>query len=197
MKGGINKMELGNQIRKYRKKHSLSQEALAEKLYVTRQTISNWENDKSYPDVKSLLLLSEVLEISVDNLIKGDVVIMKERVEVKHQKEFDRAAKIYGIMLFMTIISMIPLIRVLKEVGLVIWIAIMLATMYTAIVVEKKKKKYDIQTYKEIIAFLEGTKLDEIEKMKEDSKSSYQKILFGILSAILVLIVFSLLDIFF
>jgi len=35
--------------------------------------ISNWENDKSYPDINSIILLSEVLEVSVDNLIKGDV----------------------------------------------------------------------------------------------------------------------------
>ena len=73
-------MELGSQIKKYRDELSLSQDALAEKLYVSRQTISNWENDKSYPDVKSLLLLSEVFQTSVDNLIKGDVEIMREQV---------------------------------------------------------------------------------------------------------------------
>ena len=41
-------MELGTQIRKYRNERTLSQEALAEKVYVSRQTVSNWENDKSY-----------------------------------------------------------------------------------------------------------------------------------------------------
>ena len=55
-------MELGTQIRKYRNERTLSQEALAEKVYVSRQTVSNWENDKSYPDVNSLVLLSEVLK---------------------------------------------------------------------------------------------------------------------------------------
>ena len=63
-------MELGTQIRKYRNERTLSQEALAEKVYVSRQTVSNWENDKSYPDVNSLVLLSEVFEISLDQLIK-------------------------------------------------------------------------------------------------------------------------------
>ena len=48
-------MELGTQIRKYRNERTLSQEALAEKVYVSRQTVSNWENDKSYPDVNSLV----------------------------------------------------------------------------------------------------------------------------------------------
>ena len=53
-------MELSNQIRKYRTEHKLSQEELAEKVYVSRQTISNWENGKSYPDIHSLLLLSSL-----------------------------------------------------------------------------------------------------------------------------------------
>ena len=51
-------MELSIQIKKYRTELHLSQEELAEKVYVTRQTISNWENEKSYPDIHSLLLLA-------------------------------------------------------------------------------------------------------------------------------------------
>ena len=51
-------MELGKQIKKHRQEVQLSQEELAERVYVSRQTISNWENDKSYPDVNSLVLLS-------------------------------------------------------------------------------------------------------------------------------------------
>lgn len=49
-------MELGNQIKKYRSELQLSQDQLAEHIYVSRQTISNWENEKSYPDVNSLVL---------------------------------------------------------------------------------------------------------------------------------------------
>ena len=78
-------MELGTQIRKYRNERTLSQEALAEKVYVSRQTVSNWENDKSYPDVNSLVLLSEVFEISLDQLIK-DVEMMKEQIDQTDQK---------------------------------------------------------------------------------------------------------------
>ncbi|MDO7204570.1 helix-turn-helix transcriptional regulator [Paraclostridium bifermentans] len=54
-------MEIGKQIKKYRTDRKLSQEALAERIFVSRQTISNWENDKNYPDMKSLLLLSSLL----------------------------------------------------------------------------------------------------------------------------------------
>lgn len=53
-------MDLGEKIRKMRKEKNLSQEQLAEKLDVSRQTISNWENGKFYPDIDSLVNLSKV-----------------------------------------------------------------------------------------------------------------------------------------
>ena len=70
-------MELGKRIKMYRTEKELSQDTLAEKVYVSRQTISNWENDKSYPDVHSLVLLSKVLDVSLDQLIKGDIKMIK------------------------------------------------------------------------------------------------------------------------
>lgn len=70
-------MEIGQQIIRYRKQQALSQEKLAEKVYVSRQSISNWENDKTYPDIHSLLLLSQIFQVSLDQLIKGDIEKMK------------------------------------------------------------------------------------------------------------------------
>ena len=66
-------MELGSQIKKYRGELKLSQEELAEKVYVTRQTVSNWENEKSYPDIHSLLLLSSLFESDKYSLIPSGV----------------------------------------------------------------------------------------------------------------------------
>ena len=74
-------MEFSTQIKKYREETGMTQEELAEKIYVTRQTISNWENDRSYPDVKSLLLLSSLFQVSLDTLVKGDLKIMKEQIK--------------------------------------------------------------------------------------------------------------------
>ena len=71
-------MELYKQIKRYRTDMNLSQEELAEKIYVTRQTISNWENDKSYPDIHSLLLLSSTFHISLDQLINTNVEVAKK-----------------------------------------------------------------------------------------------------------------------
>ena len=67
-------MQVGNQIKKYRDQLHLSQEQLAEKIYVTRQTISNWETNKSYPDIHSLVLLSQIFNVSIDQLVKDKLL---------------------------------------------------------------------------------------------------------------------------
>ena len=74
-------MQIGNQMKKYRDQFHLSQEQLAEKIYVSRQTISNWETNKSYPDIHSLVLLSQIFNVSIDQLVKGDLEMMKYQIE--------------------------------------------------------------------------------------------------------------------
>ena len=66
-------MNIGSQIKKYREQLKISQEELADKVFVSRQTISNWENNKNYPDIKSLSLLSYIFNVSIDDFIKGDI----------------------------------------------------------------------------------------------------------------------------
>jgi len=97
-------MELGNQIREHRKAMHLSQDDLAEKILVARQTVSNWENGKNYPDIQSLLLLSELFQITLDQLVKGDIEVTKEEScpEKPHpmpeqQSAFDSSGHIYRI----------------------------------------------------------------------------------------------------
>lgn len=182
-------MELGKQIRKYRKEQSLSQDELAERVYVSRQTISNWENDKSYPDVNSLILLSEVFHTSIDNLIKGDVEVMKEQVKNEDRKEFEKISRIFSVLFLTMMITPIPLIHYLKYAGIAIWVLLAVVTLYFSFIVEKKKKQFDIQTYREIIAFMEGEKLDEIAKAREEGKTPYQKILLSVGAAVVTLVI--------
>lgn len=182
-------MELGKQIRKYRKEQSFSQDELAEKVYVSRQTISNWENDKSYPDVNSLILLSEVFHTSIDNLIKGDVEVMKEQVKNEDRKEFEKISRIFSVLFLAMMITPIPLIHYLKYAGIAIWALLAVVTLYFSFIVEKKKKQFDIQTYREIIAFMEGEKLDEIAKAREEGKTPYQKILLSVGAAVVTLVI--------
>lgn len=182
-------MELGNQIKKYRKELSLSQDDLAQKVYVSRQTVSNWENNKNYPDVNSLVLLSEVFDTSIDNLIKGDIEIMKENVNAQDKKGFERLSNVFAALFLLAAITPVPLAHFLNYAGIAIWAVIMAAALYFAILVEKKKKQFDIQTYREIIAFTEGKGLDEIAKIREEGKRPYQKVLLAIAAGIFTLIV--------
>ena len=60
---------------------AVPREDVAERIFVSRQTISNWETDRTYPDVQSLLLLSEIFGTSIDELVKGDVATMEKAIE--------------------------------------------------------------------------------------------------------------------
>ncbi len=182
-------MELGKQIKKYRTEANLSQEELADKVFVSRQTISNWENDKNYPDIKSLVLLSEIFHISLDNLIKGDLVRMKKEIDTQEYAKFQKDSTIFGILFFALLILPVPLVMLLKWLGMVLYLCLFAIGMYFAVKIERYKKKYDIQTYKEIIAFTNGKSLDEIEKAREEAKRPYQKALLAAGSALLVVII--------
>ena len=186
---GGDKMELGKQIKLHRQEAQLSQEELANRVYVSRQTISNWENDKSYPDVNSLVLLSEIFQTSLDNLIKGDVEVMKDVIQKEEIEKMNRYGKSYTIMLIVTVVSAVPLFMWLGVWAFIPWGIIWAVSMYFALKVEKVKKDNDIQTYKEIVAFSEGKLLDDIYKQREIGKRPYQKILLAIGSALIAFVV--------
>ena len=167
-------MEIGSQIKKLRNALGLSQEELAEKIYVTRQTISNWENEKSYPDIHSLLALSSIFEISLDQLIKGDIEIMKQEISKEEAGRFDRMGRLFAVLFFASIILFVPLVVFLKIPGIIRWVVFYMVTLVVAFRVEKLKKSNDIHTYKEVVAFSEGKTLDEIQKQREIGKRPYQ-----------------------
>ena len=85
-------MNIGNQILNIRKENQLTQEEFGKLFHVTRQTISNWENGKSYPDLQVLVDISNQFGVSLDTLLKEDSKIVqsidKERAMgiIKHEK---------------------------------------------------------------------------------------------------------------
>lgn len=181
-------MDLGNQIKRYRNELDISQERLAERIYVSRQSISNWENNKNYRDINSLIRLSEVFQVSLDILIKGDVEKMKREISKKDRKNFGKMGNILAIFLGLLILTPMPLLYFLDGIGMGIWVILAVGSMYVAFLVERRKKKFDIQTYKEITAFMEGENLDEISKAREEGKRPYQKISMALFTAIITLI---------
>lgn len=167
----------------------LSQEELAEKVYVSRQTISNWETGKNYPDIHSLLLLSALFNVSLDQLIKGDFDMMKEEIEETEIKKLNHYGAILGVLMALIIISAIPLAVWLDRYALIPWGAVVGAAFFFAHKAEKIKKDNNVHTYKEILAFTEGKRLDELEKQQEKGKRPYQKFLLALASGVIALIV--------
>ena len=182
-------MEIGQQIKKYRGEVNLSQEELAEKVFVSRQTVSNWENDKNYPDIKSLVLLSEIFNVSLDNLVKGDIEKMKNVINESEVKKYNYHGNIFAILFVASLISFVPLVKFLEIPGIIIWTILFAVTLVWAFKVQKIAKENDVHTYKEVVAFTEGKTLDEIEKQREIGKRPYQnilKLLFGAAAALVV-----------
>ena len=155
-------MELGNQIRRRRKEQGLSQEQFAEKIYVSRQTVSNWETGRTYPDVQSLLLMSSVLDVTVDDLIKGDVEMMREEKD----RDAKRMNRLAWLMLLAELAAVLEML-----LGLILWewdvvptllcgAALTALAMVPATEIERLKKKHDILTYSEVSAFEKGQEID-------------------------------------
>lgn len=155
-------MELGSQIKRHRTDLGLSQDDLAAKIYVSRQTVSSWENDKTYPDVESLLLLSVLFDVTVDELIKGDVEAMKEAISNDYKKMValswgGLAVAIAGVVVFFCgFLSWGWDVVPSAIIGLLVW-GIGMAML---IAVERVKKQHDLVTYRELLAYSKGEPID-------------------------------------
>ncbi len=178
-------MKLGKKIKYYRNEKAITQDELAERVFVSRQTISNWENDKSYPDINSILLLSEVLDVPIDNLIKGDVEQMKDEINTGEVREIKIYSTMMQVFLLLAAVLLIPLIKLIRLYALIPCFGLWGCGMASAIKVEKIKRNNDVQTFKEIVAFTEGKRLDELKKLEERAKRPYQKIL-SVIATILI-----------
>lgn len=185
-------MDIGNKIKKYREINNISQEELADKIFVSRQTISNWETNKYYPDIKSISMLSNIFNVTLDDFIKGDIEEMKRSVEKSDVKGFMILSWIFTIELLIMVISIYPLFKFAKIIGLSIWILFAIITIITAITIEKIKKHYDIQTYKEIISFYENKTLSHDEKNIELGKRTYQKIFLALTTGLITFIILTI-----
>ncbi len=182
-------MDIGSRIKKYREEQNISQEELALKIFVSRQTISNWETDKSYPDIKSLIMLSNIFNVSLDNFIKKDIEEMRKIIDSKKVKEFNVMSYVFLVEMLVLIISAYPLFKLLDFIGFIIWISLYIISFGTARVIERFKKENNIQTYKEIIAFIDGKKLTYEETQQEIGKRMYQKIILAFVTGIITFIV--------
>ena len=93
---GVVYMELNKNIYRLRKEKSLSQERLAEKINVSRQTISNWELGETAPNPEQLMLLSKVFQKSLDELVGNEMMESRPEETGKKEKAAKAVYAIYG-----------------------------------------------------------------------------------------------------
>jgi len=122
----MDQIKIGKFIAECRKKNNLTQMQLAEKLNITDRAISKWENGKGMPDSGIMLDLCNELKISVNELLSGEMIEMKNYDEnaeknlldmVKQKEDSDK--KLLGIEILMGILCILPLFSSILIVGLV------------------------------------------------------------------------------
>lgn len=158
-------MNISSQIRKYRNQLEYSQEELAHKLYVSRQTISNWENGHSYPDIQTLLMLSVLFDVSLDTLVKGDIEIMKTEISGQN-KNMNRWAWVMVLSYFGAAVLVGPILNFMNIWWMILPGIIMAVATYAAHKVEQIKKIYNLDTYEKIVAFSEGRSTEKLRAGK-------------------------------
>ena len=121
--------------------------------------------------------------------VKGDVEIMKKEIKETEIKKLNKYASIYAVFLILTVISLVPFIAFMGWYGMIPWIVVYAVAVYSAFKADKVKKENNLSTYKEIVAFMDGKRLDEIEEQQEIGKRPYQTILYMFGSAAIAFIV--------
>lgn len=96
-------MEISKCIKDARQKNNISQESLSEQLGVSRQTISSWETGKSYPDIVSVIKMSDIFNISLDKMLKEDTKLvsnMQEKMDTVKSNKFIIFTILFAIIIF-------------------------------------------------------------------------------------------------
>jgi len=156
-------MNLGNKILELRKKKGFSQEQLAEKLNVTRQTISNWELEQTAPDINQAKEIAKIFTISLDELKDNDVKdVLVERIS--------NTEKLAGMI-----------IKILKAFGVIITVTciVSIIVVISLFILENKNQQkeqllpYINQEADEWNAFIESLKSQELFCTLDDVEYRY------------------------
>ena len=141
-------MNIGDKIKNAREENKLTQTQASESLMVSRQTISNWENGKSLPDILSVIRMSELYQISLDELLKGDKAMMdKIEKDIEISKTEKKIIKYAWISILVGVIILIldnvfegnPIIEFLG--GATPWILLALTFLFWILSLNKQNTK--------------------------------------------------------
>lgn len=165
-------MEIGQRMRALRQGAGLTQDELAERLYVSRQTISNWETGKSYPDVESVSLACDLFDVSADALLKGDIMEMGKRVSEEDRRRLREDGWLFAVLLVAGCVGLSFSLARLDWLFVVVSLMAFGAAIFLSTRLERDKEGHDVQTFREVLAFSRGEGVDEIR----DARSKMGKV---------------------
>ena len=179
-------MDIGNQIRERRQKLGLSQEELAQKLYVGRVTVSHWETNKTLPDVQSMLLLANLFGTTIDDLVRGDVDEMREMV-----KKNERRTKAFALALGAVEIAVIAVLAITAVVGrdyLELVLRLLLAVLVVAsaavaLIARRQEGGRDAKSAAELLGAASG---DPAEAARQSASANVMKLVLQVLAGLVV-----------
>lgn len=179
-------MDIGNQIRERRARLGLSQDELAQKLYVSRVTISHWETGKTLPDVQSMLLLANLFDTTIDELVRGDVDEMREMVKRSEQR-----TKVFAVALATVEVIVITALAVTAVAGreylepvLRLLLAVLVLAFSIAVLVARRGAgAEDAKSAADLLGAATG---DPIEAARESGASIGMRLVLQVLAGLAV-----------
>lgn len=167
-------MELARRIKEHRARLGMSQADLARALFVTRQTISNWETSRTYPDAQSLLLMSGLFGVSVDSLLKDDSQEMKEALAAGSRKmnRLGAVMAAFGLACAAWVVVGIALDWDTALIA-VPAAALFAPAMCAAFLVDKMRHDNQLFAYQSVLAFLAGEDPDVSNRYNQRAREHW------------------------
>ena len=113
--------KVAEQLKQLRVKHQLSQDALAEQLFISRQAISKWENGDTTPDLENLVRLTEIFDVNLDELVLAKPNEVKvERIYENKPLDLQKYDKIYWFIfrnVILTLLIILAILTILEVLG--------------------------------------------------------------------------------
>jgi DNA-binding XRE family transcriptional regulator len=176
-------VELGKQIKQHREARGLSQDDLARKIYVSRQTISNWETDRTCPDIQSLLLMSTLFDVTIDDMVRGDIEMIQKKAT--DAKKMSRWGWIMNAGIVAGALLIAPCVNYWGIAGVILPLGLLAVATVASIMVERYKKRNNVQTFSEIAAFVDGSPRNEEKIAREREHWKLKRVLMAFVAAVI------------
>lgn len=121
-------MLFGDKLKREREKRGWSQDDLAEKIYVSRQSVSKWETNKNYPSIEVIINLSDLFNMTIDELLRSDDGLKEKVIQDSKQQLGWQSSILIGLGILIGIV----IVSLIKHQG-VNWISISKATGVAAL----------------------------------------------------------------